>query len=200
MLQDKFYTLCQNFTSDKELSKNLWIEIKTSYSDPNRYYHTLKHLEYIYTSLENIEIDSVIEFSIFYHDIIYDVKKNNNEEKSAFLAKKRLAELNVSQKIQNEVFELILKTKTHQTTSQKDSLFLDADLTILASPKKIYQNYIYNIRKEYTLYSDKVYNNGRKEVLKFFLKQERLYSSDYFHRRYEKIARKNLESELKSLS
>jgi predicted metal-dependent HD superfamily phosphohydrolase len=200
MLQDKFYTLCQNFTSDKELSKNLWIEIKTSYSDPNRYYHTLKHLEYIYTSLENIEIDSVIEFSIFYHDIIYDVEKNNNKEKSAFLAKKRLAELNVSQKIQNEVFELILKTKTHQTTSQKDSLFLDADLTILASPKKIYQNYIYNIRKEYTLYSDKVYNNGRKEVLKFFLKQERLYSSDYFHRRYEKIARKNLESELKSLS
>ena len=200
MLEDKFYTLCQNFTVDKQLSKNLWIEIKTYYSSPNRHYHTLKHLEYIYISLENIEIDTVIEFSIFYHDIIYDVTKKDNEEKSASLAKKRLAELNVSKRVQKEVVELIIKTQKHQTESQKDSLFLDADLAILASHREIYQNYIEDIRKEYAIYSDKIYNSGRREVLNSFLKKERLYHSNYFHKRYEKIARKNLESELKSLS
>jgi len=200
ILQDNFYTLCQIFSSNSQIQKRLWSEIEVNYSTSNRYYHTLKHLDYIYTSLQNIKIDTITEFAIFYHDIIYDVRKKDNEKRSAYLAKQRLNELNVPKEIQEEVSKLIIKTQTHQGKNQRDNLFLDADLAILASPIEVYQNYIENIRKEYFIYNDEVYKSGRKEVLGFFLQKERLYNSDYFHKRYENKARKNLESELKSLS
>jgi predicted metal-dependent HD superfamily phosphohydrolase len=50
----------------------------------------LVHLENIYEEFQPLTLNPIIEFSIFYHDIIYDVKNKNNEEESAFLAKKGL--------------------------------------------------------------------------------------------------------------
>jgi len=86
MLKTKFKTLCQNFSKDEKLINTLWKEIKIAYSQPNRHYHTLKHLEQFY--IELVLIDTVTAFAIFYHDIVYDASRNDNEEKSATLSNK----------------------------------------------------------------------------------------------------------------
>lgn len=197
MLKKRFEILCQNYTEDNKLIDTLWQEIKTQYSNSNRYYHTLKHLEHIYRELEEVELNHILEFSIFYHDIIYDIKKRDNEEQSAKLAVKNLNKLDVQKNIQIEVKQLILETKTHQTNSKQNRLFLDADLAILGAEPIEYKDYILNIRKEYTFYNNKTYNSGRIKLLKIFLKKDRIYQSEHFYTLYEKKAQYNLSEELK---
>jgi predicted metal-dependent HD superfamily phosphohydrolase len=87
----------------------------------------------------------------------------------------------------------------HEGSSFDNALFLDADISIFGSKLEVYKIYMQNIRKEYAIYSDKVYREGRKEVLKRFLKKERLYLSNYFYNLYEEKARSNIKYELTSL-
>ena len=194
MLKNKFQILCQNFTSKRELISKLWSEIEKAHTTPTRHYHTFKHLEQIYRALPTLTI--LYEFAIFYHDIVYDVSSKDNEEQSALLCEKRLKYLGVSSEFRNQVTQLIRETKTHVASSKTNALFLDADLAILGSTWKSYKKYFQNVRKEYTVYSDDIYNVGRKKVLKQFLKKKRIYINDYFYERYEEQARKNIEQEL----
>ena len=197
MLEDKFQILCKTFSPNEQVTSQLWRELKVAYSKPTRYYHTLQHLEHIYKELEPFELSPLLEFAIFYHDIVYDVKQNNNEEVSVLYAMNSLKLLGVNQILKDEILVLIIETKTHNTSNEKNKLFLDADLSILGSNEKNYQKYIQNIRKEYAIYDDDIYVKGRKKVLKMFLEKERIYESKHFHELYEKQARKNLEQELK---
>ena len=198
MLKNKFQTLCQNFTKDHKLVNTLWKEIEEKHSEPTRYYHTLKHLEHIYSELS--KPDAVTEFAIFYHDIVYDVSCSDNEEQSALLCAKRLTLLGVKSKLIEEVTKLIIETKTHEPSSKHNALFLDADLAVLGSSKDVYKTYTQNIRKEYATYSDNVYSEGRKSVLKHFLEKKTIYISDYFYDKYEQHAQKNILIEYNSLT
>ena len=197
MLKTKFKTLCQNFSKDEKLINTLWKEIKIAYSQPNRHYHTLKHLEQFY--IELVLIDTVTAFAIFYHDIVYDASRNDNEEESAKLSNKQLTLLGLPPKLVEKITQLINETKTHQTNSNHDALFLDADLAILGSSKKTYAEYIGNIRKEYAIYDDTTYKCGRKKVLKNFLEKPKIYQSSYFYNKYEKQAQQNIIIEYNSL-
>jgi len=197
MLKNKFQTLCQNFTSDQKLIGSLWQEIKQRHAEPTRHYHTLKHLEHIYSVLP--KLDYVTEFAIFYHDIVYDASRNDNEEQSALLCEKQLKLLGVNSELIADIFQLILETKTHEPSSQRNALFLDTDLAILGSSVEVYNEYIQNVRKEYAIYSDDVYKKGRQKVLEHFLEKERIYISDTFYELYEEQARNNITIEYNSL-
>ncbi len=140
-----------------------------------------------------------MEFAIFYHDIVYDVLKDDNEEKSAELAKNQLSILGVKKETIEKVYKLIIETKTHQSSSIQNELFLDADIAILGCNKKNYKNYTSQIRKEYAVYSDASYNKGRKKILNSFLEKDTIYKSDHFHNKYEKQAKENMFIEYNSL-
>ncbi len=197
MLRDRFTTLCKNFSSDQALINQLWLEIEEAYQDSSRHYHNLTHLVKIYNELP--KYDYVTEFAIFYHDIIYDVTKSDNEEQSAQLCKERLSNLNVKPTTIMETTTLIRETKTHNPSSPRNALFLDADLVILGSNSNEYREYTQKIRAEYRYYSEKEYIIGRMKVLTHFLKKERIYHSDHFYTQYESVARENILKELDTL-
>ncbi len=200
IMENKFKTLCQHFSKDTTLIKELWEEIQTAHRQKHRYYHTLTHLEHIYQELEVVGLSPLLEFAIFYHDIVYEPSRNDNEEQSALLCEKCLLELNVSQQLIKETIQLIRETKIHEASSEENKLFLDADLSILSSDEKTYKLYIQNVRKEYVIYDDETYFKGRKKVLKMFLEKERIYKSKHFYECYEQKAHSNLTWELKQLS
>jgi len=95
MLKNKFHTLCQNFTKDNKYIEILWNELFIFYSNKSRHYHTLSHLETIYHQLKPFQLTPAIEFTIFYHDVVYDTKERDNEEKSTLFTKKRLKQPSV---------------------------------------------------------------------------------------------------------
>ena len=205
MFEQAFKTELESLANDKQLIDELWLEIKNHYSAPGRHYHTLSHLDKLLTELltvkDNVSDWQTLLFSIAYHDIVYDPLKNNNEEKSAQLADRRLSDLSAPAIQKQKCFSQIMATKGHhQSTDNDTNFFTDADLAILGSPNQDYQEYSKMIRKEYQLYPDLIYNSGRKKVLKHFLQMPQIYKTDFFRNKYEAQARKNLSSELHALS
>ncbi|MDI9865290.1 hypothetical protein QM480_13200 [Flectobacillus sp. DC10W] len=135
--------------------------------------------------------------SLFYHDAVYDSLKSNNEEKSAALAERRMKDLEVSEEIVARVVEMILVTKTHIVSENQDiNYFTDADLSILGKNWEVYNQYAKQVRNEYAIYPDLLYNPGRKKVLKHFLEMNQIFKTDYFTQKYEEQARINIQREL----
>jgi predicted metal-dependent HD superfamily phosphohydrolase len=90
-----------------------------------------------------------------------------------------------------------LATKTHILAADSDTnFFTDADLSVLGSDWESYSAYFKNVRKEYAIYPDFIYNSGRKEVLKHFLGMNQIFKTDFFYAKFEAQARLNLEREL----
>lgn len=203
-LHQNFKDLFQKYNQDNSLQENLWLEIETYYTSKKRHYHTLSHLENLFRELfpiqENFEDWETVQFSIFYHDIIYNASRSDNEEKSAILAIERLKEIGINEDQILKCNHQILMTKSHEMSDNDTNYFTDADLSILGKSWETYEEYFKQIRKEYRIYPDFMYNRGRKKALKHFLEMERIFKTDYFFGKYEKQARLNLEKEIKILS
>ena len=201
-LKSIFLELVNTYNSDKSIAPIYWKEIEKKYNSARRYYHTTTHLEKLIDEIDSCkrliaDWDTLL-FSVFYHDIIYNVLKSNNEERSADLAVKRLSTTKFPLDRINICKEQIIATKTHLFSNNEDTnLLTDADLSVLGQPSNGYEKYCEQIRKEYSIYPDIVYKPGRKKVLSHFLNMEKIFKTSFFYEKYEFQARKNLESELK---
>jgi predicted metal-dependent HD superfamily phosphohydrolase len=204
VLKEIFIELLTKYTDNERVKNKLWTEIEKNYSSKKRHYHTLQHLDNLLSQLT--EVKSEIQnwettlFTLFYHDIIYNSIKSDNEEKSAGLAEKRMTQISVS----NYEIELckkqILATKSHIKSIDSDTnYFTDADLSILGQNWETYLLYCKNVRKEYSIYPAIVYNPGRKKVLNHFLSMDRIFKTDFFYNKFETQAKQNLQQEIESL-
>jgi predicted metal-dependent HD superfamily phosphohydrolase len=141
-----------------------------------------------------------ISFTLYYHDIVYNALNSDNEEKSAELAEKRMKQLSMPAEMIEKCKAQILATKKHLDNSDTDTnYFTDADLSVLGQDWEIYAEYYQNVRKEYSVYPNLIYNPGRKKVLKHFLEMGRIYKTEYFYSKFEKQAKQNLQKELELL-
>ncbi|NNT71615.1 hypothetical protein HKT18_05220 [Flavobacterium sp. IMCC34852] len=204
MLTDTFLQLVNKYSNNNELATNLWLEIFTKYSDPKRQYHTIDHLEAIIVDLTEIK-DKIEDWdttllAVFYHDIIYKASSSTNEGDSAKLAMQKLSEIGYPAEKIAKCANMILATKLHEISQDNDTnYFIDADLAILGRGQYEYQKYTEQIREEYSIYPDFMYNNGRKKALQHFLQMDAIYKTDYFFEKYEKQARLNISNELETL-
>jgi predicted metal-dependent HD superfamily phosphohydrolase len=204
MLKEVFNSLVSRYSSDRASIDKLWDEIEKQYAGKKRYYHNLSHLESLMNEL--ILVRPLIQhwddvmFSLFYHDIVYNPLKRDNEERSAALARERLLEINIPTDARDRIYQHIVATRSHALSSDPDTnLFTDADLSILGYDADTYTEYTQQIRKEYLIYPDLIYKPGRKKVLNHFLAMPRLFKTDHFFKKYERQARENLAAELKTL-
>ena len=203
-LKEMWRELCIAYTTDTILIDKRWNELKDAYTHKNRYYHNLDHLENMFrefsTCFHLLDEFKAFQFAIFYHDIIYNVKKKDNEEKSAELANAQLWELKVSHEIIDNVVDLIVATKSHERSEEAAiNLFVDVDMSILGYDWEIYEEYAQNVRKEYKIYPDILYKKGRREVLKHFLQMDTIFKTEMYQTKYEKPARENILRELEQL-
>jgi predicted metal-dependent HD superfamily phosphohydrolase len=201
MLAQTFQKLLASYRTDNNLTNELWSEIEQHYSHRKRHYHTLTHLENLLKQLEPIQTElknqHTVLFSLFYHDIIYNPLKSDNEEQSALLAAKRMAQLSVPVDMIAACKMQILATKSHQPGADKDTdYFTDADLSILGQDWESYTAYYKNVRKEYAIYPAMIYKPGRKKVLLHFLNMEHIFKTEFFYHKFERQAKENLQKEL----
>lgn len=175
-MHNRLYTLWKNlaskYTDDTLFLDYHWEEIRDTYSEGKRYYHNLNHISHMLHFAENDQDDLVdydmLQFAIWYHDIVYKATKSNNELKSAQFAKKQLKSLKIDTKRIEICENLIISTKKHEiiNAQNKDNAYLlDWDLAILGTPWETYQLYTQKIRKEYSIFPDFMYKKGRKNVL-----------------------------------
>ncbi|WP_353777397.1 hypothetical protein [Winogradskyella sp. 3972H.M.0a.05] len=181
-------------------------ELARAYNGNNRHYHNLNHIAHMLNLLNDVEAYvfdlDVLKLTIWYHDVVYSSRKNDNEEKSAELAKNRLNSINFDGNRVKIIQNLIISTKKHEvilTENDDNAFLLDIDLSILGSDWETYLEYSKKIRKEYAIYPNFMYKKGRKKVLSHFLEREHLYFTNYFRNKLENQAQENLKKELNML-
>lgn len=181
---------------------SLWLDLEKAYSKKSRYYHNLTHLEemvFWFTKYkEQLQQPKEVLFSIFYHDYVYKVTRKDNELKSAEYA---VALIKPNHQLNKQlVFDLIVATQLHQHNENEDSNWLiDFDLKILSKDWEDYKIYCQQIRKEYKIYPDFLYNPGRKKALAHFLENKNIYQTETFRTHFEDKARENIQKEIATL-
>ncbi|MBW4448117.1 MAG: hypothetical protein KME38_14930 [Spirirestis rafaelensis WJT71-NPBG6] len=185
-----------------EKAFNLLVE---AYSSSDRYYHTLKHIYHVLKTIDNLQAYTRnlanVQFAAWFHDVVYDTKAQNNEEKSADYACELLSNLGIPPSNITAVACLIINTKNHQAAADDfdSQVLLDADLAILAANPVQYREYANSIRQEYAWVSEAEYIVGRAHVLERFLQRQRIYFTTLMFEVGEKPARCNLNAEIQYL-
>jgi predicted metal-dependent HD superfamily phosphohydrolase len=204
MLQNTFLDILSNYIDDNAVAATYWKEIEKAYQAKGRHYHTLTHLENLLQQLQPYQTQCAdwhaVIWAVAYHDMIYNVLRQDNEEKSAEFARKKMAALSIPEDRIQLVVTMILATKKHEEATKFDiDLFTDADLSVLGAPWEAYHTYTQQIRKEYAIYPDLIYRPGRRKVLEHFLAKNAIYKTPAFKDKYEVQARANLQQELNTL-
>ena len=138
--------------------------ILNNYRESHRFYHTVEHLDDIYTQLHDRgESDNdILLLATIFHDIIYDPLSATNEEDSA----KYFSDIfKGDAAIKDAVSQIILDTKTHQPTTELSRIFCDADLNILRQAFDKLLVYEHQIFKEFQFVDFVIYKQKRIEVL-----------------------------------
>lgn len=171
-----------------------------------------------------------IELAIWFHDAVYDPTAfpSSNEIESNALWEafvddagtslvrphllqqtKQLIVLLPQINFKTPVTRLILATIKHQLPPPDDldslslasvAIFLNLDISILASSTDDYGAYARAIRKEYQHVPVEEYRAGRIKVLRSFLGRERIFLGDENNSAKEEKARRNLVEECEGLS
>ena len=139
-----------------------------------------------------------VEMAIWFHDVIYDPRRKDNEEQSAahFLEESRRE--GMTGDWMANVCRLIRVTSHHRAEAKDEALLCDIDLSILGRSPEEYARYVSAVRREYAWVSEGDWRWGRAAVLRTFLERPVIYrTADYAAT--ETAARSNLERELRSL-
>jgi predicted metal-dependent HD superfamily phosphohydrolase len=203
-LKGRWHTLTIGYSAESDRDATFTCIVQ-HYCGRGRVYHNLSHVKALislYGDLEPAVDDATVSFAIWFHDIIYDTKREDNEEKSAEFAAEALGGLGVRIDIILGIKNLISATKHHaaEQLSAEGRLFLDLDLSILGAPAELYKEYSSAIRQEYGWVPGFMYRRGRRKILNDFSHRSRIFYTEEMYQRFEDQARRNLEDELKYLT
>ncbi|PDT73637.1 phosphohydrolase [Bradyrhizobium sp. C9] len=176
-------------------------ELVAAYTAPGRLYHNLAHIEDCLAALARVDGLTVAEReilseAIWWHDVVYDPTRPDNEERSA-----QLAEQNVRADVRHEVGRLIRLTKTHdvEASDRLGAILISIDLSILGAEPARYDAYAAAIRQEFIHVADADYRAGRAKVLRHFAAREVIFPDAAFAASYDRRARDNLAREIAAL-
>ncbi|HET9381611.1 MAG TPA: hypothetical protein VFP69_12360 [Streptomyces sp.] len=176
------------------------------WQEPQRRYHTLTHLAAVLDHVDTLEPyaddPDAVRLAAWFHDAVYLPDRSENEERSARLAERALAEAGVPAAKTAEVARLVRLTTGHDPADgdRDGQVLCDADLAVLGSPPSAYAAYTAAVREEYHFVPDDAFREGRSAVLRHLLALPRLFRTPYGRERWEATARHNLTAELETLS
>lgn len=186
----------------EHLTEELREDLLARWSESHRKHHTVTHLHEMLDAIEllaqrGIEFDrEAVELAAWFHDAIYEIGRDDNEDRSAELARELLA----SSPVRDEVARLVLVTKTHKvaTDDVNGAVLSDADLSVLGSDAFRYRRYAAAVREEYATVPDDVFKPARAQVLTSLLDGP-LFHTAAGRERWEESARRNITEEVAAL-
>jgi predicted metal-dependent HD superfamily phosphohydrolase len=176
------------------------------WAEPQRKYHTVAHLTAVLDHLDTLAGHAadpeLVALAAWFHDAVYRPDRSENEERSAALAERALAEAGLDAVRVAEVARLVRLTVTHDPADgdTNGEALCDADLAVLAGPDEAYAAYTRAVREEYGFVPDDAFRAGRADVLAQLLALPRLFRTPYGRAHWEDAARANLRAELARLS
>jgi predicted metal-dependent HD superfamily phosphohydrolase len=206
-------------------ARDVGVDLVERWHEPHRVYHGPEHLVHALDSLALLEgrppgvpdgvaapgragggsgdapgSASATQLALWFHDAVHDGEAGRDEERSADLARARLAG-HLGTAAVDEVVRLVLVTTDHSPAAGDGpgALVSDADLAILGSAPDRYARYVRQVRAEYASVPDDAFRTGRAAVLRGLLGGGALFRTPQGAERWEDQARDNLSAELAAL-
>lgn len=177
-------------------------DVLARYAEEHRAYHNARHICAVLDMIAEVEHGSAeLVFAAILHDVVYDPRAHDNEERSADYAREFLGRQDWTPEAADRTAQLILATKRHEAAPEDKlaMILLDADLAILAGYESDYEEYSAAIRQEYSFVSDDDYRAGRIKVLQSFLDRPTIFRMPENIEHYESVARANIAAEIAEL-
>ncbi|TDD81408.1 HD domain-containing protein [Actinomadura darangshiensis] len=187
-------------------TRHIGTELSERYGEPHRRYHTRDHLTAVLDLVDELaghaETPDVVRLAAWFHDAVYDPERADNEERSARLAARMLADTDLAQQDIDQVVRLVELTTTHspEDGDTNGQVLCDADLAVLGAEPGQYAAYTAAVREEYAFVPDEFFKAGRAEVLNGLLALPKLFHTPAAHDRFEERARNNIRTELMLLN
>lgn len=183
--------------SAREIPFDAFDELVRAYSAPERAYHNLAHVQDCLALFEQGRAlalnPAAVELALWFHDVVYDPRRSDNEAASAARVQAVLEDAQLSPPIVEKVRQLILATQHTASLQDRDAqIVADIDLAILGRPAEIFWRYEANIRHEYASVPGNLYCNKRIAVLSGFLQRPHIYALALYRNPFEPQARLNL--------
>jgi predicted metal-dependent HD superfamily phosphohydrolase len=195
-LRQQWHDLLRAWSVEPGRAEETFDDICKHYAEPGRRYHMVAHirdvLEHVETLSPHARNLNAVKLAAWLHDVIYDSKASDNEERSAAYAERLCRRLAIPDG--PVVASLILRTKSHEAGDDPDAqVLIDADLAILGAAESVYRTYAEQIRQEYAWVPEPEYCAGRESVLQRFLARAKLF---HLLTELEEPARRNMTAEI----
>src|ERR1700754_2142789 len=169
------------------LTDELREDLLARWSETHRKHHTVTHLHEMLDAIGQLADAGVVfdreavELAAGFPAAIYEIGRDDNEDRSAELARELLASA-----VRDEVARLVLVTKTHKVIDGdvNGAALSDADLSVLGSAPLRYRAYADAVRDEYAEVPDDVFKPARAQVLSSLL-EGRLFHTAAARQRWE---------------
>ncbi|MFA1540747.1 HD domain-containing protein [Actinomadura monticuli] len=187
-------------------TRHIGTELDQRYGEPHRRYHTRAHLTAVLDLVDELAGHAAdpdaVRLAAWFHDAVYDPERADNEDRSARLAARMLADTDLPPDAVQEVTRLVELTTTHapDEDDRNGQVLCDADLAVLGADPDTYAAYAAAVRDEYAFVPDEFFRAGRAEVLNGLLALPKLFHTPVARGRYEERARTNIRTELMLLS
>jgi predicted metal-dependent HD superfamily phosphohydrolase len=175
------------------------------YAEPHRHYHTLAHVQALLRHLDThralVRQPAHVEAAIWYHDVVYDTHRSDNEICSADVVRFELMSIGWLGVDVERVAGMVEATQYHRAADgdTDTQLFLDLDLSVLGAAPAVYDTYRDAIRAEFDWVPEAAYRAGRAKVLRSFLDRPAIYRTPVLAALWEVTARANVRRELVAL-
>jgi len=190
-----------------------WDALDASYTESHRAYHTWEHVGSLLEKLSEFSglstRSDIIAVSVFWHDVVYRTQNQDGSPRPDYENVRDSCELFRQYTLLNKsdsdaVHDLIMATANHlQARAEKHyyagfaddlDLFLDLDLSSLASPWEEFVEALARIRSEFSWAPEIVFCTIQLQILKNFAKDDvRLYRRAETSEKWRDAARANLK-------
>ena len=171
--------ICKPLMDDmtlRTLGESWWSKLRDMHGlEPWRHYHNLRHVAELISAAKehfgNSSIPLEIWLTIWFHDCVYCPRSKTNEVDSAKVFEEFAKQIQLPSDVLEGVTNAVLYSKNHSKSLSETGaqswiqVFLELDLSILASESERYSEYKGQIRREYAHLDDSQFRGGRREFL-----------------------------------
>ncbi len=168
------------------------------YREPQRYYHTPEHIEHCLSWFDQcrslVGNPDALELAIWFHDVIYEPGKPDNEARSAALYR-QLSD-GVHAKATRGLVDRLIMATLHLGSELEDGdadYMVDIDLASFGLPWEEFLRDSENLRREATHLDESQFHQRARAFHQTLRARERFFHTDFFAERLETRAHENIE-------
>ena len=172
-------------------------ELDALYREPHRRYHTVAHIDHCLhcfdLAADRMDEPDAVEMALWFHDAVYGVPTQGNEQRSAELFAAR-AGARGEERYRSKVHRLIMVTEHREPPATLDESFIvDIDLSSFGLPWEAFLRDSRAVREEFAAVPDAEFYPRHRKFTESLLARPHFCFTEFFRERHEARARENIE-------